>query len=131
MRMKKRVLKVVVGIVAVGILLCAVGFSAIMWHIHQSVQGNCQSAQHAHPHPGDDVAALIDFMNSESHSLWDRTHRGIWTLGQLREPRALVALESAYTGESCDHDKNLCQYELEKAIKLCGGTPTPPQKKKH
>ena len=129
--MKKRVLKITASILVLGVLACGAALGAIKWHIHQSVQMNCQSAQHAHPHPGDDVAALIDFMNSESRSLWDRTHRGVWTLGQLRAPKALPALESVYTGEACDHEHHLCQYELEKAIKLCGGTPNPPRETKH
>ena len=62
-------------------------------------------------------------MNSTSHSLRDRIHIGVWTLGRLANPRALPALESVYSGEPCEHDKSLCQYELEKAIRRCGGTP--------
>jgi len=113
------------------VLLCGTTLGVMVWHIRQSVRDNCRAAQQAHPHPGDDVAALVDFMNSPEQSLRDRNHKAIWTLGQLRDPKALPALESVYTGESCDHDSSLCQYELEKAIKLCGGTPTPPQKTKH
>lgn len=37
------------------------------------------------------------------------------------------ALKSVYTGAPCDHDKYLCQYELGKAIKLCGGVAVPPR----
>lgn len=129
--MRKRILKVIGSVVVIGVLLGAGALAGIMWHIRQCVRLNCQSAQNAHPHPGDDVAAVIEFMNSESHSLWDRTHRGVWTLGQLRDPKALPALEALYTGELCDHDKDLCQYELEKAIKLCVGTPNPPRKTGH
>jgi len=129
--MKKRAIKIVVSVFVVGVLLCGVALGAILLNIHQSVQANCRVAQQAHPHPGDDVAALIDFMNSTSHSLRDRNHRAIWTLGRLRDPKALPALESVYTGEKCEHNKTLCQYELEKAIKLCGGTPNPPGKTKH
>jgi hypothetical protein len=128
--MKKRIVKITVSIVVVGVLFCGAVLGAILWHIHQSVKLNCQSAQHAHPHPGDDVAALIDYMNSENHSLWDRTHRGVWTLGQLRDNRALSALEKVYIGK-CDHYKKLCQYEVRKAVKLCGGTPRPLGEKKH
>jgi len=122
--MKKRAIKIVVSVFVVGVLLCGVALGAILLNIHQSVQANCRVAQQAHPHPGDDVAALIDFMNSTSHC-------AIWTLGRLRDPKALPALESVYTGEKCEHNKTLCQGELEKAIKLCGGTPNPPGKIKH
>jgi hypothetical protein len=131
MPVKKRVLKVVAGMCAVGVLLGTVALGAVVWSIRQSVQENCRVAQQAHPHPGDDVAALADFMNSRSHSPQERTHIGVWTLGRLRNPHAVPALQSAYTGAECEHDQDLCQYELEKAIKLCGGTPNPPRETKH
>jgi hypothetical protein len=129
--MKKRIAKITLSVVVGGGLLCGAVLGAVMWHIRQSVQENCELAQQAYPHPGDDVAALIHFMNSKSQSLRDRTHRGVWTLGQMRAPRALSALESAYTGERCQHDTQLCQGELEKAIKLCGGVPSPARKKRN
>ena len=128
---RRRVMKITLCVVAIGVLVCGSALGGIMWQIHQRVRLNCQNAQRAHPRPGDDVAALIDFMNSDSHALWDRTHRGVWTLGRLRDPRALPALEAVQTGEPCDHENNLCQYELGKAIELCGGTPIPPRKAKH
>ena len=128
--MKKRVVKIIGGIFIAVVVLIGIFFGGILWYIDQSVQKNCAIAQQAHPHPGDDVAALIDFMNSDSHSLLERTHIGIWTLGRLSDPKALPALESVYTGELCNHDKFLCQYELAKAIKRCGGTPNPPLKTK-
>ena len=121
--MKKRVVKVAGGVIVVGVLAGGVAVGAIAWSIHQAVEENCRVAQQAHPHPGDNVAALIDFVNSTSHSPEDRSHVGVWTLGRLRDPRALPALECVYTGEPCQHERNLCQYELEKTIKLCGGTP--------
>jgi hypothetical protein len=128
--MKKRVVRIVVGVLAIGTLLGGAGLGAILWHIHRSVQQYSKVAQEAHPHSGDDVAALIDFMNSDSHRFRDR-NLAVWTLGRLRDARALAALESAYTGKACEHDKKLCQYELSKAIKLCGGIATPPLKTKH
>lgn len=128
--MKKRVAKIVVGVLVISVLLGSAAFGVMAWRIHQSVQEYCCVAQQAHPHPGDDVTALIDFVNSNSHSLRDRNF-AVWTLGRLRNSKALSTLESEYTGEQCNHDKNLCQYELEKAIKLCGGMPTPPRIIKH
>jgi len=128
--MKKQVVRIVVGVLAIGTLLGGAGLGAILWHIHRSVQQYSEVAQKAHPHSGDDVAALTDFMNSDSHTFRDR-NLAVWTLGRLRDARALAALESAYTGKACEHDKQLCQYELSKAIKLCGGIATPPLKTKH
>jgi hypothetical protein len=129
--MKRRVVKITVSVLVLGVLICGATLGAIVLSIRQSVQENCELAQQAHPHPRDDVAALVDFMNSPEHSLHDRNHKAIWTLGRLRDPKVLPALESIYTGESCDHENQLCQYELEKAIRLCGGTPIPPRKTEH
>ena len=128
--MKKRVVRIVVGVLAIGTLLGGAGLGAILWHIHRSVQQYSKVAQKAHPHSGDDVAALIDFMNSDSHTFRDR-NLAVWTLGRLRDAKALPALKSVYTGEQCEHGKSLCQYELEKAIRLCGGIPDPPRKPEH
>lgn len=126
----KRIMRIGAIVLVVCALLGAAGFGAIFWSIHRSVRKHCAVAQQAHPHPGDDVSALIEFMNSDTHTLRER-NLTIWTLGRLRDPRALPALEKMYTGGKCNHDKNLCQYELEKAIKLCGGTPEPPRKTRH
>lgn len=128
--MKKRVTKIVGGGLVVSVLLGSAALGVVVWRIHQSVQEYCSVAQQAHPHPGNDVIALIDCINSNSHSFQDRNF-AVWTLGRLRDSKALPALESVYTGEQCNHDNRLCQYELEKAIKLCGGAPTPPRTTKH
>lgn len=129
--MKKRVVKIIIATLISAVLLSGITLGVIVWYIQYSVQKNCVIAQQVHPHPDDDVAALIDFMNSGSHSFLERTHLAVWTLGRLHDPKALPALESVYTGELCKHDKFLCQYELAKAIKQCGGTPSPPRKTKH
>jgi hypothetical protein len=63
-------------------------------------------------------------MQSDVHSLKER-NLAIWALGRLGDRSALPALRTAYTGELCRHDTILCQYELEKAIRRCGGTPKP------
>ncbi len=116
----KRVVKTVIGVFVVGVVLGSAVLGAVLFHIHRSVGEYCEVAQQAFPHPGDDVAALSDLMNSHSRSLRDR-NIAVWTLGRRRDAKALPGLERAYTGGECDHDLSLCQYELEKAIKLCGG----------
>jgi hypothetical protein len=130
MEMKKRVVKIVIGVFVANVLLGSAALGVIAWRTHQSVQEYCNVAQQAHPHPSDDVASLTDFMNSNSHSFRDRNF-AVWTLGHLRDAKALPALKSAYNGTPCDHENRLCQYELEKAIKRCGGVPTPPRTTKH
>ena len=95
------------------------------WSIQTGLDRCCELAQSEYSHPGDDVAAMMDYVRSESHSLRER-NLVVWALGQARDSRALPLLESYYTGEKCDHDRSLCQSELAKAIELCqGDAPNP------
>ena len=120
----KRTLRIAAIVLVVLACLGGVAYGAMLWHIHAFAQQHRSIAQKAHPHPGDDVASLIDFMRSDDHSLRQR-NLAVWTLGRLRDPAALPALASVYTGGECHHDTQLCQHELQKAIRLCGGTPRP------
>ena len=69
-------------------------------------------------YPGDQVEALIAFVDSEKHNLKER-NQAVWALGQLSDQKALPILQKYYTGQPCRHDQFLCQYELKKAIKKC------------
>lgn len=102
----------------IGLVIAVIGFSAIGLHIRSSVDRICTMAQRAHPYPGDDMAALIEYVNSDRHSLQER-NKAVWAVGRLRDPRALPYLEHAHTGGACNHEKELCQHELDKAIRLC------------
>jgi hypothetical protein len=130
MSMKRRIAQIAAGIILAVVVSGSVVLGGLVWHVRQSVQEHCRVAQEVHSHPGDDVAALTDFVKSQSHPLAER-NKAIWALGHLGDGRALAVLESVYTGELCIHDEILCQYELEKAIKACGGTPIPLRKAKH
>jgi hypothetical protein len=112
------------------VLLAGAALGFTFWNIHQSVREYAALAQEAHPSPGDDVTALVAYMNSDGHDLRQRD-LAVWTLGRLRDPRALASLQTAYTGEPCDHGGRLCQYELAKAISRCGGVPDPPRAARH
>ncbi|MBI5092075.1 MAG: hypothetical protein HZB26_06470 [Candidatus Hydrogenedentes bacterium] len=117
---------VLVTTVTVCAVLGVLVLGGVFWGIHQSVAKYSAVAQDAHPHPSDDIAALTDFVGASEHGLPQRNH-AVWTLGRLSDPRALSVLEANYTGELCDHNTMLCQDELEKAIKRCGGKPAPRQ----
>jgi hypothetical protein len=105
---------------SVSLVLCAGVLGIMRQEIQSSLDRWCLTAQAAHPHPGDDVAALLDYVQSDTHSLGER-NEAVWALGQARDPRALPVLESHVTGESCEHTGHLCQRELSKAISLCKG----------
>lgn len=82
-------------------------------------------------HPADDrVESLMATVADESLS-FDERNRAVWALGVIGDPHAIPLLESYYTGEPCDHEKYLCQYELCKAIKKCQGEFTSSNDCKH
>ena len=67
--------------------------------------------------PGDRNTALIAMVECGSCRMSDRNH-AVWALGQIADQRALQILEKHYTGKPCNHQRTLCQYELEKALRL-------------
>jgi len=69
---------------------------------------------------GDRVEALIAQVDCEKCSLEDRNH-AVWALGQLKDRRALPILYKHYTGKPCDHMLQICQQELQKAVKWTEG----------
>ena len=70
--------------------------------------------------PGDLVSSLLAVAISTERTVSTR-NSAIWALGQLGSSRALAPLEELYSGENCAHSDELCQYGLEKAIRLCRG----------
>ena len=120
MRIKTLCSRTAILILSVSLVLCASALGVLRHQIQSGLDRWCLTAQAAHPHPGDDVAALLDYVQSDAHSLRERDH-AVWALGQARDRRALPVLEGYRTGKSCDHDRDLCQYELGKAIALCQG----------
>ena len=94
------------------------GFSFVCWNIGKGVKSIAEEA--SQKYPGDMVDALIAFVDSEENSLRRRNH-AIWALGQLGGKKALQVLEKHYHGGPYNQDRELSQYELKKAIKLCQG----------
>lgn len=74
----------------------------------------------AYPQAHDATEALILRMQSPSCAMNQR-NEAVWTLGRLSDRRALPALEKEYTGLPCDHRYFLCQRELARAVRRCGG----------
>ena len=126
----KRVAKVFLVVLLGCIMLGGIAGGLAFWKIRQSVITNCVAAHKAYPHSGDDIDALIFYIYSDQHTFKER-NRAVWTFGRLKDDRALPALNHFYTGAPCKHDSFLCQYELQKAIKRCGGAPDPIWKEAH
>ena len=69
-----------------------------------------------HHFPGDRVEALLQQVECSSCKSKDR-QSAVWALGQIGDARALPVLRAHVTGRACNHEKELCQYELSKAIR--------------
>lgn len=99
-------------------LVCAVGILVLTFSIELSVKRICEKATQAHP--GDRIDALMMYVKSEDHGYDAQRYRAnnhaIWALGQLGDRRALLFLRNLVTGRPCDHETNLCQGEILKAI---------------
>ena len=63
----------------------------------------------------DKVESLLEVIESKNYTLKEK-NQAIWALGVLKDKRALPKLEDLYTEKKCNHDKELCQYEVQKAI---------------
>jgi len=109
----------ILKIILICLLLGVGAICCICWNILIGVNEWSATAQTAHPHPGDDIAALIEYVRSPSHTLHDR-NLAVWALGQSRDRRALPVLKTFQIRDECDHNNKLCQYELRKAVELLG-----------
>ena len=111
--------KLLLYVIAAGVGIVFLLLIIISFWIGFSVKKECQKAQQEFS--GDCVEALSVLVDDEKKSFKER-NSAVWALGQLGDRRALAVLNKYYTGEPCQHDKFLCQYELKKAIKLAEGS---------
>lgn len=110
--------KAVVLALGICLVLVVASYYGLLFWIDSRAEAT--GAKASQKHPGDKVEALIALIESEEHSLEEK-NRAIWALGRFRDPRAIHALQALYTGEPCDHERCVCQYELEKALANCKG----------
>jgi hypothetical protein len=95
-----------------------VGLAGLAWWAQWRAHDVADRA--AREFPGDRVEALIGLVQSETHTLAERT-QAVNALGQMGSHRALPVLSGYYTGRECEHSRFLCQYELRKALDRCRG----------
>lgn len=101
-----------------GALALAILYAIACLFIFTSVRSICTKAEREFQQ--DHVTSLMAVVNSEKFTYKDKND-AIWALGQIGAKQALPLLEGMYTGirdERCNLDENICQYELEKAIRF-------------
>lgn len=114
---KRIILYILLGLVAA--FACVFITSALS--IGKSVAASCQAAQREDA--GDCVDSLLGLLEDENRSYGERNN-AIWALGQLGDEQALPVLKKYYIGtpDSKENlDRQISQYELEKAIRLTSG----------
>lgn len=111
--------KLLLYVIAAGLGIVFLSLVIISFWIGLGVKKECQKAQQEHR--GNCVKTLSAFIEDKKNTFKEK-NSAVWALGQLGDPKALPVLNKYYTGEECEHDKFLCQYELEKAIKLTKGS---------
>jgi hypothetical protein len=118
MRALKRVSKIAswISAIVVGILLVIyLGVSLMIgWGINK--ESRSAMAQFS----GDRIEALMALVDCQDCKLEDRNH-AVWALGQLKDKRALPVLYKYRTGKPCNHSRQICQYEIGKAIRWTEG----------
>ncbi len=93
-------------------------YGVVAWKVETAISAMCARA--SREFPGDRVEMLIAYVSTDTHTPREK-NRAVWVLGELRDTRALPALEVLLTGRPCDHDREVCQYEVKKAIKKIDG----------
>lgn len=122
MRAKRARTMVGVGLIVVFAVLL-VGYVTLVWARHSAIESVCTNVQAVYV--GDRVEALVEYLLSDEPTLEEK-NRVVWVLGELRDERALPALESLLASRECDHTRFVCQREVVKAIhKINGDTPNP------
>jgi len=102
------------------LLTCVVVIILFSLWVELHLKKMCEMA--TKKYPGDKVEALM--MSVETKEYGYNAHRYkannhiFWALGQLGDKRALPFLKGLLTGEPCDHETNLCQGEIQKAIHI-------------
>lgn len=103
--------------IAVAVCL-ATFFLVIPLYMDHRVRSYSQEAGSLYP--GDTVQALIAYLESSSHSPQDKNHM-VWTLGELRDPRALPVLHRLLETLAGDEPGGMSRYEVDKAIRKIEG----------
>ncbi len=106
------------GILAL-LLACVVVIVLLSLWIELHVKKMCEMA--TLKYPGDRVQALMMSVQTNEYGYdahrYNTNNHLLWALGQLGDDRALPFLKNLLTGQPCDHETNISQGEIKKAIR--------------
>ena len=118
LKSKSRLRRILLWGIPIVLLVCVVGLILLSFWIELGVKKVCRVA--AQKYPGDKVEALMMSVETKEYGYkayrYSVNNRAFWALGQLGDKRALPFLRKFVTSEPCDHETNLCQGEITKAI---------------
>ena len=109
----KNLKKLILGtfvIVFASLFLVYAGLRTSIW-----TDANQFAKQAAEQYSTDKTTTLLMYIDSDEYTFKEK-NKAVWAMGVLKEKNALPKLEMMYTGEKCNHDSAICQYELYKAI---------------
>lgn len=98
-------------------ILITVPFITFRTLIGKGIKENISIAKKEYPGKAED--ALLAYLADSTKTPRERTEIAVWTLGQIRSRKALPVLKSLYKNNHnyhCNHNTELCQYEVHKAI---------------
>lgn len=118
MQTPKKALRItgwIVGIIAGLVIVAVIGLNVLIgWGVRSELRKATTK------YGGDRIEALMAVVDCDVCRIYDR-NQAAWALGQLRDQRALPVLYKYHTGKPCNHSRQICQYELNKAIKWTEG----------
>lgn len=103
-------LKLVLGLVFVGALLLYVGLRIMVYTDAKSM-----AKQAVEAYQQNETLSLLAIVSSQNHP-FEQRNKAIWALGVLKKKEALNELEQLVIDNCCQHNTEICQYELQKAI---------------
>lgn len=118
MRILKRVSKIASWVLAIVVGLFIFVYLGVSIMIGWGVNKESRNAMTRFS--GDRIEALMALVDCQDCGVEDRNH-AVWALGQLRDMRALPILYKYRTGKPCNHSRQICQYEISKAIRWTEG----------
>ncbi len=120
--MKKTIVKIVLWVFGIIVAILIIGTSILEYSMYSSAKAITTEAKSEFK--SDSIQSLINYINSPNHTLKEK-NSAVWALGQFADKKAvpfLTKLSEELTGsdgEELSHNKYICRYEVDKALRWC------------